>query len=86
MFAHVKPLCSTFSAEGSEVNSFSTREKRGKTCVTSVWYAIKATCMHVLKTGRGERGGGLKAGDTCSTRTVGRSRGYKSCLFFASAQ
>ena len=29
VFAHVRPVCSSFSAEGGEVNSFGSREKRG---------------------------------------------------------
>lgn len=41
----------------------------------NVWYAVIATCMHVSKAGRGEKGRGVKAGDTI--RTVGRSSRVK---------
>ena len=57
MFAHVKSLCSTFSAEGSEVNSFSTREKRGKTVPVFGMLLKLHACMY-QRQGEGREGEG----------------------------
>ena len=58
----MRPLCFTFSAEGGEVNSFSTREKRGKTCVSTFQQCLVCCYSHmhacIEDRERGERGRG----------------------------